>query len=477
MIHVTLTIHSSSGKRQVPLTGRSLSFGRGEAADVRLDDRGLSRLHATVHVEGGRVWIVDEGSTNGSFVNGQAVPPSGAPLKDGDRVTIGDETIIQVSVSQAAAAQAAVPQAAAPTPNPEPRTPNASSGLPWPLISAAALIAVIVIGAVGVGAWIVNGKQSKNGGSSPTPRVSETADLARTAELSPTPVPDATTGATTDATTPVFVPTVSPAPGDAGTPLGSAPRQLYLKMSAEEQRDFVYEQAQEVARKIGNRESPFTEGALDKIKYWVDAFARRVGNNQRGLWREDFRFLFRRAATLYTPQIIHAFKEHKVPHHVGVYLPMIETEYNNISSENFAGAMGLFQFIPGTAQAYGVNPAERTNIEKMAPAAAKYIRHRMTEFGPDAVGVALGIAGYNRSPDSVRRDLQDLVLKSKDRDRNFWKLIENKELFDHYFQNENINYVPRFFAAAIIGENPRVFGLKMRALSTYTEPMGEGELE
>ena len=68
----------------------------------------------------------------------------------------------------------------------------------------------------------------------------------------------------------------------------------------------------------------------------------------------------------------------------------------------------------------------------------------------------------------MRRDLHD-VIDSQNKDRDFWILVKNKSKLDAWFQKENINYVPRFFAAAIIGENPWAFGLKMRQLSTYTE--------
>jgi hypothetical protein len=93
---------------------------------------------------------------------------------------------------------------------------------------------------------------------------------------------------------------------------------------------------------------------------------------------------------------------------------------------------------------------------------------RIAEFGPDSMSVALGIAGYNRSPDSVRRDLRD-VLNSENRERSFWTLVANSNKLDHYFQGENIKYVPKFFAAAIVGETPWAFGIQMQPLSTYTE--------
>jgi hypothetical protein len=50
--------------------------------------------------------------------------------------------------------------------------------------------------------------------------------------------------------------------------------------------------------------------------------------------------------------------------------------------------------------------------------------------------------------------------------RNFWTLYAHRDQLDDQFRNENASYVPAFFAAAIIGENPRNFGLSTPALST-----------
>lgn len=232
---------------------------------------------------------------------------------------------------------------------------------------------------------------------------------------------------------------------------------------------FVEQSAQHIAAMMGNGSYAFTPEALALIKGYVDNYAPRVGNNSTRLWAEDLRSMFERARTQYTPHIIRAFKARGVPPVVGVYLCVIETEYHNIESENFAGAAGLFQFLGSTAEDYGVPRAERTNVEKMAPAAAAYMADRIKEFGTDSMSVALGIAGYNRSPASVRRDLHN-VLNSENKERSFWTLIVNSTKLDHYFQGENIKYVPKFFAAAIVGEHPWAFGLDgMRPLTTYDE--------
>jgi membrane-bound lytic murein transglycosylase MltF len=154
---------------------------------------------------------------------------------------------------------------------------------------------------------------------------------------------------------------------------------------------------------------------------------------------------------------------------VGLYIPVIEKEYRNEAKENEFVA-GLYGFIAQTAKDYGVEPANRTDVSQMAPAAAKYLADRMSEFGADATSMTLVLAGYNRSPNSVRRDMVKLRRENPNLERSFWSLMANKDKLDHWFQNENSNYVPRFYAAAIIGENPKIFGLTTQPLSTYTEP-------
>lgn len=71
----------------------------------------------------------------------------------------------------------------------------------------------------------------------------------------------------------------------------------------------------------------------------------------------------------------------------------------------------------------------------------------------------------------MKRDLRNVLnaKNNEDKERNFWTLVANQGRLDHLFQSENKNYVPRFFAAAILGENPLAFGVEMRPLSTYTK--------
>jgi pSer/pThr/pTyr-binding forkhead associated (FHA) protein len=97
MVEVTLLIQSQQEVLEVKLNER-VSLGRGDAATVMLDDDGLSRLHASIYRNAEVVWIVDENSTNGSFVNGQEVPPEGTVLSDGDEILIGNYTTVFVEM-------------------------------------------------------------------------------------------------------------------------------------------------------------------------------------------------------------------------------------------------------------------------------------------------------------------------------------------------------------------------------------------
>lgn len=513
-MNVTLIITSPDGTRQFPWDGERLTIGRTDQAALVINDEGLSRLHASFNRDGERIWILDERSTNGTYVNGEEASATGTLLRDGDEISIGNHTTIRLAFNSAQAAAATPGANAAQAPAPSATTQPKSGRL----FVFAAVFAIVIfsVAALAVGARFLFGGDRREiaraGGKSPrTTKAATGDDLDLFGDASPTPGgpekvatsesttssadgrPDGVTATPSSSATPLpsaeFAFPATPIPlatSNSGTgtprPTGVAgganslpPTQStqtalkrYAQMSASEQTDFVEKRAQHVSMMMGNRPYAFTPEALDWIKRYVDGYARRVGNNSTRLWGEDMRFMFLRARTQYSPHIVRAFNARGVPPVVGLYLCVVETEYHNIESENFAGAAGLFQFIGPTAEAYGVPRAERTNVEKMAPAAAAYIAHRMTEFGSDSMSVALGIAGYNRNPDSVRRDLRD-VLNSENKERSFWTLIVNSTKLDHFFQGENIKYVPKFFAAAIVGENPLYFGIEMNPLSTYTD--------
>ncbi|WP_449406514.1 FhaA domain-containing protein [Nocardiopsis baichengensis] len=66
-------------------------LGRGTDCDLRLVDNGVSRHHAEIRLEDDEAVLVDLGSTNGTFVNGQQVRRVG--LVDGTRISLGRTTM------------------------------------------------------------------------------------------------------------------------------------------------------------------------------------------------------------------------------------------------------------------------------------------------------------------------------------------------------------------------------------------------
>lgn len=62
-------------------------LGRHLSNDIVLDDITVSRRHCTIRVTDQKISLLDAGSTNGSYVNGQRV--DAAPLAAGDRLMIG----------------------------------------------------------------------------------------------------------------------------------------------------------------------------------------------------------------------------------------------------------------------------------------------------------------------------------------------------------------------------------------------------
>jgi diguanylate cyclase (GGDEF)-like protein len=66
--------------------------GRGPEAQIRLGDTGVSREHAELVVEGGRVSVRDLGSTNGTYLNGERA--QARELRDGDKLSVGEATLL-----------------------------------------------------------------------------------------------------------------------------------------------------------------------------------------------------------------------------------------------------------------------------------------------------------------------------------------------------------------------------------------------
>ena len=240
------------------------------------------------------------------------------------------------------------------------------------------------------------------------------------------------------------------------------PVKLYSQMGEPERLQFVAEQEQRISTMMGEHPVKLDDNAVRYLKTYVDYYAgRMIGPPDQD--SGSMIAVYERAPA-YVPLIGRSFAARKVPVIIGIYLPVIESGYRPCSESQF-GAKGLYQFLPSTAQNYGVSRAEMCDPEKMTPAAAHYIADRMAELGEDSQSVTLVLLSYNRGAEWVRDSLRQLR-GTENYARNYWTLYANRKTLDEDFRKETQGYVPSFLAAAIIGENPEVFGLKTPALST-----------
>lgn len=476
MAEVSLTYPTPEGSREIRIEEGRISFGRGGDADYRFEDDGLSRLHATVYREGDRVWIVDENSSNGTFVNGAPADPVGTPLRNGDQVRIGNQTVLNVRIAETAVrvTSAAAPSVGVSTS----ASASPASATPFNIIPVA-LIAVaffvISISAVLIGYKVLGGNSAASAtnedeyDTTETDRKNNDDDVPK-AKTSATPKPSDTGRiAMTDSTLPAETPATTIQP----------PTKKYSEMSDLEKRKFIEEKSMRIAQIIGNNSSDaIPSAAVDKIKVFADAYAKRAGVKPLGGCRfgDNLQSTYERASKN-APFIVRAFNEKGIDPRIGLYLAMIESEHC-VCLQSPTGPLGMFQFTRATAELHGLkvfkgasptNPDERCEPEPAARAAASYMKALTGRYGTGPASVPLAIGSYNSGEGGLSSNLTKALESNSGLPRDFWSLISKGEILSKQFQSENFKYVPKFFAAAIIGENPQDFGLKLQPLSTYSK--------
>lgn len=489
MLEVKLTYPTPEGSEEIPLAGGSLSMGRGSDADLRFDDDGLSRLHATVFREADKIWVLDEGSTNGTFVNGEPVSPNGTPLRNGDSIKIGHYTNVRVFISEKENPAPVYPQSGNPVAVSS--NPTDSTGslhlLPIALIIGAVL--VIGVSAIVIGVKVLGNnnppiaqKDNDSDGDgddqtpekTPTPKKSETPDKTNP---SPTSTANNSSG----------LPDKSPGNIDVSStpPLTSGKK--YQNMSDDEKNKYIQIKAEKIARIIGNQAGePIPPEAVKRIRTDLEGYARRlnkapVDNCSMGGWQKsDMNSILKRASKN-APVIIPAFFKDGMDPSVGLYLAMIESEHCLCLNSN-TGPVGIFQFTTATAKNYfpnngagvvkgasAANPDIRCDLAPSAEGSANYMKFLTGWFGTGPQSILLAIGSYNSGEGAGAQNLREALKANSNQDRSFWTLVANADKLPTQFQRENVKYVPKFFAAAIIGENPQDFGVNMLPLSSYTK--------
>ena len=151
---------------------------------------------------------------------------------------------------------------------------------------------------------------------------------------------------------------------------------------------------------------------------------------------------------VYGPMIDHILAEENVPKEMK-YLAMAESGLNP-RARSWAGAVGMWQFMPATGRRYGLRinawVDERRDPEKATRAAARHLRDLYDEFGD----WHLAMAAFNCGAGCVRR----AVRRTGEPDASYWDAYD-------YLPRETRGYVPMFIAAAHIMENPEAYGFEL----------------
>jgi membrane-bound lytic murein transglycosylase D len=131
-----------------------------------------------------------------------------------------------------------------------------------------------------------------------------------------------------------------------------------------------------------------------------------------------------------------------------VYVAMIESGFDP-AAQSWVGAAGMWQFMEPTGKVYGLSTSywvdDRLDFERSAYAAASYLGDLKTRFGSWELALAAYNAGYGLVVQSIRTNNTN----------NFWSLVEIENALPH----QTSSYVPKIFAAAIVGHNRKAFNV------------------
>ena len=152
----------------------------------------------------------------------------------------------------------------------------------------------------------------------------------------------------------------------------------------------------------------------------------------------------------YGPMIEQTLRQQGLPEDL-IFLAAGESAFNPFAVSK-AGAKGIWQFMPGTGEIYGLKRTrwvdEREDPVKSTEAAARHLKDLYKTFGD----WFLAMAAYDWNPAGVQKAIE------KTGYADFWKLRELGAL-----PAETENYVPIFLAIALIAKDPSTYGFNVSA--------------
>ncbi len=242
---------------------------------------------------------------------------------------------------------------------------------------------------------------------------------------------------------------------------------LYWEMSNEEKLSFVGERAKFVQGLIGDDQDELDVAAVQAIKEQIDDFVEDKDSLSQKPFEEGLRVIYGRA-TQFAPTVIRAFDEQKVPPALGLYQAMIESEYHDCPEIDWdhpgRAPVGLFQFSRRTATLYGMKPTDYCDVRKQCDAAARHMSDLISDFGTERSSWTLALISFNQGAEEIRDYLRQLRGRGIT-ERSYWAIFRHQAEVSKPMNEEANRYVPRFFAAAIIGETPASFDLSTPPLT------------
>ena len=254
---------------------------------------------------------------------------------------------------------------------------------------------------------------------------------------------------------------------------------VYRRLSEEEQ--VIYD----VARIFNESEFQMPAGFVREVRRMIDEYWLQQGKGR-------FIQAVRRADEHgYTRVIVESMQRYGLPPEF-FYLALQESNFDPAASgirTRWGIAKGMWQFIPSTARRFGlkVGPREdmrvfdpqdeRHDFERSTDAAARYVLEIYSTLA-QASGL-LVIASYNWGEHRVVNKLESLPgpqaipveafegIPEDPRERNYWRFLGE---YSDRMPDETKDYVLKIFAAAVIGQNPRLFGIDLdNPLQPYME--------
>lgn len=156
----------------------------------------------------------------------------------------------------------------------------------------------------------------------------------------------------------------------------------------------------------------------------------------------------------YLPYVRKALTRHGLPQDL-VLLPFTESGYNP-KAYSWAGAGGMWQFMPYTGRKYGLKVDwwidERRDPYKATEAAASYLKELYDRFGD----WYLALAAYNAGEGKISRALK------KTKSNDFFELVKNNRRLSRRsrLRKETRHYVPKFIAISKIFQNLEMLGFE-----------------